>query len=197
MFHGCEINRRINNYLLMVEKNGRKMIMYNYITVLYYQIYMIAGCDCIVMDDNEPIILISKIPTLLFKLHNFKLYSKNNIDIYGSFLFINDINANFNKQFANINTYFNIETLSISINNKLYIIDISTLKVNNPNKAIISTNIFTCGETIQREFYISGSDNIIIKIIKNIHKYNNMVKIFNIGKNKINDKKYYNILNKN
>lgn len=146
--------------------------------------------------DMEPISLSSSpnFSVFLFKPQKYKLYSKGLINITGSFLFVD----NNNKKTLDTDIFFNLQTLTIDINNISFDINISTLQIENqtPNiyNVMMCTNIIPNGETLQREFYIPSTENITIKIIKSIHKYNNLVEITNVQKMKINNTGKFNIL---
>jgi len=121
-------------------------------------------------------------PVLIYTPTKYKLYdNKESISIHGSFFIIeNNLKKNTTEQ-----TFFNLESLFIHINDKTFTINISTCEIeqsnDNINDCVQCTDIHTIGETIQREFYLSNDnsyiDNVIIKIIKNINKYHNLVEI--------------------
>lgn len=148
--------------------------------------------------DIEPISLSSSplFSIMLYKLQKYRLYSKGNIDIDGSFIFVN----NNNKKTLNTDTFFDIETLTINVNGITFDINISKLSIENQSPYTCNimecTNITKNGETLQREFYIQSPENITIKIIKSLYKYNNLVEIINVQKLKINNTEKRNTLNK-
>lgn len=148
--------------------------------------------------DTEPISLSSspKFSVLIFKPQKHKLYSKGLINVTGSFLFID----NNNKKTSDTDVFFNLQTLTVDIDRVSFDINISTLQMENQTSyiydKIMCTNIVTCGETLQREFYIPSSENITIKIIKSIHKYNNVVEITNVQNMKKNNTEKISTLSK-
>lgn len=151
--------------------------------------------DCISMD-MEPITLSSSpnFSVFLFKPQKYKLYSKGLIDITGSFLFVD----NNNKKTSDTDIFFNLQTLTVNVNNVSFDINISNLQIENQSsnisKIMMCTNIVANGETLQREIYIPSTENITIKVIKSIHKYNNLVEITNVQKIKISNTGKYNTL---
>lgn len=151
-----------------------------------------------IMMDIEPISLSTSpmFSIMLYKPQKYKLYSKGNIDIDGSFLFVN----NNNKKTQNTDTFFDIETLSVNVNGTTFDINITKLTVENQSpytcNVMACTNITKSGETLQREFYILSPENITIKIIKCLYKCNNLVEIVNVQKLRVNNTERRNILSK-
>ena len=118
--------------------------------------------------------------------NNYKLYENkindNILEIYGTFFIINN---NIRKE-QKIETFFNLESLYIRLNNTGVNINIINLELENEHgnicDSIYSTESKNIGETIQKEFFITDAFKIGIKVIKNINNYKNIVEISSIIK---------------
>lgn len=122
----------------------------------------------------------------LYSTNNYKLYenreNNNILEIYGSFFVVN---SNIKKS-SNVQTFFNLESLFIKINDNSVNINIDSLEYENIHGSIdnyiYNTNVKNIGETIQKEFFITNIKNISIKIIKNMNSHQNLVEISTITK---------------
>ena len=111
---------------------------------------------------------------LMCSQKKYKLLETKNIEIQGTFLLQNSLTAM-------SDTFLNIDTLYVRLNTSQFNINVGRLDIEDSIGSIKGkvcySDIYILGETMQREFYILDTENIVIKIIKNISKYNNIVEI--------------------
>lgn len=160
--------------------------------MVYKKIYSVKINKLVLMSlilmDNEHINLSSSpnYSMCSYTSNNYKLYENkindNILEIYGTFFIINN---NIQKA-QEIETFFNLESLYIRLNNTNVNLNMYNLELENEHgnicNCIYSTKSKNIGETIQKEFFITDAFKIGIKVIKNINNYKNIVEISSIIK---------------